>query len=124
MLVRWTPLYLVLTVAPFSSSLVSLLGGSGVPPGTKPETCRRCKGSGVVSTSLLISTLYFQQHACFFVYNVGSFYLIFSIILCSQSRKLVLSHFRRLVLHAKEQGKSYRYDILSNKNRVVSYACI
>lgn len=22
-------------------------GGSGVPPGTKPETCRRCKGSGV-----------------------------------------------------------------------------
>lgn len=25
------------------------LGGSGVPPGTKPETCRRCKGSGMVS---------------------------------------------------------------------------
>ena len=24
-------------------------GGSGVPPGTRPETCRRCKGSGMVS---------------------------------------------------------------------------
>nr|GMD65202.1 chaperone protein DnaJ GFA2, mitochondrial [Ipomoea batatas] len=23
-------------------------GGSGVPPGTRPETCRRCKGSGMV----------------------------------------------------------------------------
>lgn len=25
------------------------LGGTGVPPGTKPETCRRCKGKGMVS---------------------------------------------------------------------------
>lgn len=24
-------------------------GGSGVPHGTKPETCRRCKGAGIVS---------------------------------------------------------------------------
>lgn len=24
-------------------------GGSGVPPGTRPETCKRCKGSGVTS---------------------------------------------------------------------------
>ncbi|XP_071736112.1 chaperone protein dnaJ GFA2, mitochondrial-like [Rutidosis leptorrhynchoides] len=25
-------------------------GGSGVPPGTKPETCRRCKGAGMTIT--------------------------------------------------------------------------
>lgn len=25
-------------------------GGTGVPPGTRPETCKRCKGSGMVST--------------------------------------------------------------------------
>lgn len=62
----------------FFFSLVSLLGGTGVPPGTKPETCKRCKGSGVVSTSLLIFILYFRPHACFFVYNVCSFYLVFS----------------------------------------------
>ncbi|KAB2594678.1 chaperone protein dnaJ 1 [Pyrus ussuriensis x Pyrus communis] len=23
-------------------------GGSGVPPGTRPESCKRCKGSGMV----------------------------------------------------------------------------
>ncbi|KAL5175823.1 Chaperone protein dnaJ GFA2, mitochondrial [Glycine soja] len=27
--------------------LCNTCGGSGVPPGTRPETCRRCKGSGV-----------------------------------------------------------------------------
>ncbi|KAK7314294.1 hypothetical protein VNO77_39510 [Canavalia gladiata] len=27
--------------------LCNACGGSGVPPGTKPETCKRCKGSGV-----------------------------------------------------------------------------
>lgn len=27
-------------------------GGSGVPPGTKPKTCKRCKGSGKVSIML------------------------------------------------------------------------
>lgn len=24
------------------------VGGTGIPPGTKPETCRRCKGAGMV----------------------------------------------------------------------------
>ncbi|CAK8565151.1 unnamed protein product [Lathyrus sativus] len=29
--------------------LCNTCGGSGVPPGTRPETCKRCKGSGVTS---------------------------------------------------------------------------
>ncbi|RHN59209.1 putative chaperone DnaJ [Medicago truncatula] len=29
-------------------------GGSGVPPGTKPETCKRCKGSGKVIIQTVI----------------------------------------------------------------------
>lgn len=32
-----------------SFSFSTIAGGSGVPPGTRPETCKRCKGSGVVS---------------------------------------------------------------------------
>ncbi|XP_020233367.1 chaperone protein dnaJ GFA2, mitochondrial isoform X2 [Cajanus cajan] len=28
--------------------LCNTCGGSGVPPGTRPETCKRCKGSGVI----------------------------------------------------------------------------
>ncbi|KAG4981586.1 Chaperone protein dnaJ GFA2, mitochondrial [Glycine max] len=28
--------------------LCNACGGSGVPPGTRPETCKRCKGSGVL----------------------------------------------------------------------------
>lgn len=28
--------------------LCNACGGSGLPPGTKPETCKRCKGSGVM----------------------------------------------------------------------------
>lgn len=36
-------------------SWVCIAGGSGVPPGTKPETCKRCKGSGVVSIVLELS---------------------------------------------------------------------
>ncbi|KAK2379252.1 chaperone protein dnaJ GFA2, mitochondrial [Trifolium repens] len=31
--------------------LCNTCGGSGVPPGTKPETCKRCKGSGVMYVS-------------------------------------------------------------------------
>lgn len=29
------------------------LGGTGVPPGTRPATCKRCRGSGMVSTCIL-----------------------------------------------------------------------
>ncbi|KAK7283857.1 hypothetical protein RIF29_13605 [Crotalaria pallida] len=29
--------------------LCNTCGGSGVPPGTRPETCKRCKGSGMIS---------------------------------------------------------------------------
>jgi len=38
-----------------SFSLLTISGGSGVPPGTRPETCKRCKGSGVVSIVLNIT---------------------------------------------------------------------
>jgi len=34
---------------------LTISGGSGVPPGTRPETCKRCKGSGVVSIVLNIT---------------------------------------------------------------------
>ncbi|KAI8571550.1 hypothetical protein RHMOL_Rhmol01G0128500 [Rhododendron molle] len=30
-------------------ALFSARGGAGVPPGTRPETCRTCKGSGTIS---------------------------------------------------------------------------
>ncbi|VFR02372.1 unnamed protein product [Cuscuta campestris] len=36
------------TVAFQTDLLCSACGGSGVPPGTRPETCKRCKGSGMV----------------------------------------------------------------------------
>lgn len=41
-----------LRLAIMLSSIPCLLlsaAGSGVPPGTKPETCKRCKGAGEVS---------------------------------------------------------------------------
>ncbi|XP_039688525.1 chaperone protein dnaJ GFA2, mitochondrial [Medicago truncatula] len=34
--------------------LCNACGGSGVPPGTKPETCKRCKGSGKVIIQTVI----------------------------------------------------------------------
>jgi len=36
-------------------------GGSGVPPGTKLETCKRCKGSGKVS--IMLESIRFLLHA-------------------------------------------------------------
>lgn len=35
------------TVSFQTDVLCNACGGSGVPPGTRPETCKRCKGSGV-----------------------------------------------------------------------------
>ncbi|KAI9116385.1 hypothetical protein K1719_012552 [Acacia pycnantha] len=35
------------TVSFQTDVLCNTCGGSGVPPGTRPETCKRCKGSGV-----------------------------------------------------------------------------
>ncbi|XP_022634645.1 chaperone protein dnaJ GFA2, mitochondrial isoform X2 [Vigna radiata var. radiata] len=36
------------TVTFETDMLCNACGGSGVPPGTRPETCKRCKGSGVL----------------------------------------------------------------------------
>lgn len=33
----------------YSFSFCIIIGGSGVPPGVKPDKCNRCKGSGMVS---------------------------------------------------------------------------
>ncbi|KAI7755155.1 hypothetical protein M8C21_026025 [Ambrosia artemisiifolia] len=41
--------------------LCEACGGSGVPHGTKPETCRRCKGAGVITSQ---NGLYKMQFTC------------------------------------------------------------
>nr|AFK34599.1 unknown [Lotus japonicus] len=38
--------------------LCNTCGGSGVPPGTRPETCSRCKGSGVICPGICTSWLF------------------------------------------------------------------
>ncbi|CAM8954971.1 unnamed protein product [Rhodiola kirilowii] len=40
------------TVTFLTSLPCEACGGSGVPPGTRPETCKRCRGSGMVSNIL------------------------------------------------------------------------
>lgn len=37
-------------------------GGTGVPPGTKPETCRRCRGRGMVSEHEAQSLFQFHRN--------------------------------------------------------------
>lgn len=77
MLARQSPIYLLLTAVTFPPFLVSLLGGTGVPPGTRPETCKRCKGSGVVSTACLFSLFTFgYMHVSYYI-MLGPFYLYF-----------------------------------------------
>ncbi|XP_071697122.1 chaperone protein dnaJ GFA2, mitochondrial-like isoform X2 [Rutidosis leptorrhynchoides] len=38
------------TLSYITELLCDACGGSGVPPGTRPETCKRCKGAGVIVT--------------------------------------------------------------------------
>ncbi|XP_004514938.1 chaperone protein dnaJ GFA2, mitochondrial [Cicer arietinum] len=44
--------------------LCNTCGGSGVPPGTRPETCKRCKGSGVTSVQAGIFKMETTCGAC------------------------------------------------------------
>ena len=44
-----------------NSFFSTFAGGSGVPPGTRPETCKRCKGSGMVSTILKLKFHFFNH---------------------------------------------------------------
>ncbi|KAH9620350.1 hypothetical protein KSS87_013722 [Heliosperma pusillum] len=48
-------------------------GGTGVPPGTKPETCRRCKGKGVMFMQQGPITL---QTTCGSCDGTGKFYMV------------------------------------------------
>lgn len=41
--------------------LCNTCGGSGVPPGTRPETCKRCKGSGVTSVK---AGIFWMESTC------------------------------------------------------------
>ncbi|KAJ7949122.1 chaperone protein DnaJ-like [Quillaja saponaria] len=44
--------------------LCEACGGSGVPPGTRPETCRRCRGSGVTTVQAGIFRMESTCTAC------------------------------------------------------------
>jgi hypothetical protein len=45
--------------------------GAGVPPGTKPETCLTCRGSGFVSSfsnTLLSAYWFYLKFLCFYLF--------------------------------------------------------
>ncbi|XP_074263977.1 chaperone protein dnaJ GFA2, mitochondrial-like [Silene latifolia] len=48
-------------------------GGTGVPPGTKPETCRRCKGQGTMITQRGPMTI---QTTCMSCRGTGKIYMV------------------------------------------------
>ncbi|KAK2440384.1 chaperone protein dnaJ GFA2, mitochondrial [Trifolium repens] len=52
------------TVTFETEMLCNTCGGSGVPPGTRPETCKRCKGSGVTSVQAGIIGMSVTCGAC------------------------------------------------------------
>ncbi|CAN1224481.1 Chaperone protein dnaJ GFA2, mitochondrial [Linum grandiflorum] len=58
--------------------------GEGVPPGVKPQTCKRCKGSGMVSTSELLNTR--KTRCCSISYTADG---CFSFCKSCQGRKVV-----------------------------------
>lgn len=52
---------------------LSSIGGTGVPPGTRPETCRPCRGSGTV---------------CYFIFMKSS--LLHMLVLMRENLNVVL----------------------------------
>lgn len=66
--------------------------GTGVPPGTKPETCRHCKGSGMVRSPLLHLSAHFIYISVIYVSSYQP-----ELSLCLLVWKVMLSHLSNVV---------------------------
>lgn len=84
----------------------AIAGGSGVPPGTRPETCKRCKGSGVVGNLKKRRYLFWKILAGFSLSSQIDIFLIHFRITC----KLAYSGWRVRATLVRELEKLCRYD--------------